>query len=196
MLVNCVTGGAMDISKLELVVTEVSEAAPKPYFALYGYCTDWFSRCLIALFDNLEAAVAERARLQGQLDVENQKKMNEYLFDLLDEEADFLSEDPVVEESGVEEIVNEAEVHTDLEGVSEGISELQGGSVLPGDAGDNLVAGDPVSADSGSTVSAADEPLDDLGKDPDVDVKDCAHCPVPGNAAFILQALIGGIKYA
>ncbi len=118
------------------------------------------------------------------------ERVSKFLLSLVPYEEQ--SENPAVEE----ETVNEVEMHTDLESVSERISEFRGGSVLSGNVGDDLPVGDSISADSGASVPAADEPVDDLGPDPDVVVKDCADYSVLDVAVLVLSALIGGAKYA
>lgn len=120
------------------------------------------------------------------------ERVSKFLLSLVPYEEQ--SENPAVEE----ETVNEVEVQKDLEVVQGGVSELQGSVPLPGNVGDDLPAGDSISADSGAFISVANEPVDDLGPDPDVAVKDCTDysaLDLLNVAVSVLSTLIGGVKY-
>lgn len=118
------------------------------------------------------------------------ERVNEFIQNLIPyEESD---------DSAAEETANEVEVQKDLEVVQGGVSEFRGSVSLPGNVGDDLPAGDSISVDSRSSVSVADEPVDDLGPDPDVAVKDCTDYSafdLLNVTVSVLSTLIGGVKY-
>lgn len=89
MVVKMLSGEVMDIDRVELVVSEVTEVTNEIFYYLVGYAAGhWELRRSIAYFDSVRAAVVERSRLQVLLDAENQDKVSKQLADLLGEVAD------------------------------------------------------------------------------------------------------------